>query len=93
MLVSMMAGPRFLSQLTTRTSVRCRRFVMALTWYGRRFGVLYLCFFRDCRMVRRKVDSRVRISSGMSHSFGSQVEGKCIEGMKTSSLSCGRPEK
>ena len=71
----MMAGPRFLSQLTTSTSVRSLRLVIALDWYGRRLGVLGLRRFKEQRMVRRNEESLLRISSGMSHSLGSQSDG------------------
>ena len=81
-LVSMMAGPRFLSHVTTRTLVRDLRLVIALSWNGRRLGIFALRRLREESIVRRNNEKQVCISSGMSQSLGIQVEGKCICGMK-----------
>lgn len=50
-LVSMIAGPRFLSHVTTRTSVRDLRLAIAFNWYGRRLGIFSLRRFREESMV------------------------------------------
>ena len=83
----------FLSQLPTRISYLLAIDEMARVWYGSRLGTLGLWCFREWRTVRRKVSNLDMMSFGMSQSLCCQMEGKCILGINSSLLTCGRPEK
>ena len=91
--VLMRAEPRFLSQLTTRTSVRIAKERRALVWKGSRlvdFGVLFL---NVLRVWRRKELRRSWMSLGMSQDFGHHLDSTCSFGLNSSSVCSGLPAK
>ena len=93
MVVLIKAGPRFLSQETTRTSVRSARVDKARVWNGRRLVVFGRFTFIVRRICRRKFARRSRIVSGMSHGLGSHVDTTGILLSYFFSSGSGRPEK
>ena len=88
----MRAGPRFLSQLTTRMSVRRARADSARFWNGSRLVDLAR-LTRSLRSIwRQKLLVLSWISGGISHGFGAQSESTWSLGLNTSSETRGLPE-
>ena len=84
-----MAGPKFLSQFTTRTSVRWARVDSAIFWKGSRL-VDRCCFScMERRTVHWNASSRLWKLSGISQCLGSHVDSTCSLGLKASSVSSG----
>ena len=91
--VSMRARPRFLSQLTTRMSVRRARVDNARFWKGSRL-VDFARLTRSLRSIwRRKLFVLSWISGGISHGFGAQSESTWSLGLYISSETRGLPAK
>ena len=90
----MRAGPAFLSQFTTRTSLQRERVERALFWKGSRLLVRGRLLRMRLRILALNVVRCSCMVTGMYHSFRSQSDPTCILGLYGSSvIGFGRPAK